>query len=94
MATAATQNDALLWVRVGDAGEYCDFDSLDDALEYLNELQVGKVIGWQRYGFETPNYHGQDYISIFWGGSDTNPWADLDDEERDEVEAGLEENYL
>jgi len=81
-------------VRIGDAGEYCDFDSLDDALEYLNELRVGKVDRWQRYGFDTPNYHGHDYISIFWGGSDANPWADLDDDDRETIENGLEENYL
>jgi len=94
MATAATQGEALLWVRVGDAGEYTEFDSLDDALEYLNELRVGKVDRWQRYGFDTPNYHGHDYISIYWGGADANPWSDLDDEDRETVENGLEENYL
>lgn len=90
----ATEGEALLWVRVGDAGEYTEFDSLADALEYLNELQVGKVDHWQRYGFDTPNYHGHDYISIYWGGSDANPWRDLNDEERGEVEAGLNESYL
>jgi hypothetical protein len=90
----ATASEALLWVRVGDAGEYTQFDSLDSALEYLNELRVGKVDAWQQYGFETPNYHGQDYISIYWGGSDCNPWRDLDDDERDIIEAKLEEHYL
>lgn len=90
----ATAGEALLWVRVGDAGEYTEFDDLDAALDYLNELHVGKIDHWQRYGFDTPNYHGLDYVSIYWGGADANPWRDLDDEERDTVEAGLEECYL
>jgi hypothetical protein len=31
----------LLWIRVGDAGEYEGFDGLEEALDYLNELSVG-----------------------------------------------------
>jgi len=58
-----------LWVRVGDAGEYEPFDSLDDALNYLNELSVGQVDHWidggPGIGFATPNYHGYDFISLF-----------------------------
>lgn len=86
--------DALLWLRIGDTGEYEEFDSLDDALEYLNALGVGQVEGWQQYGFVTPNYHGQDYISIFWGEQDANPRRDLNDAEHQIIEDGLEENYL
>ena len=52
----ATGNDALqcndcgypkllVWVRLGDMGEYESFDSLDDALDCLNELKAGEVAG-------------------------------------------------
>jgi len=89
-----TGNEAVLWVRVGDAGEYESFDSLDDAIDYLNDLRVGCVEGWLEDGFVTPNYHGRDYISMYWGGPDANHWADLDDDEQETVEDSLEENYL
>lgn len=86
--------DSLLWVRIGDAGEYISFDNLDDAIDYLNELRVGQATGWTQAGFETPNYHGQDYVSIYWGDNDTNHLADLDDDEQEHIESGLEENSL
>jgi len=86
--------ETWLWIRVGDCGEYEQFDSLDDAIDYLNELRVGNVTGWVEAGFETPNYHGQDYISIYWGGTDANHLADLDDDEQETIESGLEESYL
>ena len=105
----ATGNDALtcnvcgypkllVWVRVGDMGEYESFDSLDDALDYLNELKAGQVTGWVEggmgVGIETVNYHGYDFISLFWGDDDANLTAHLDADERMEVEEGLEEVYI
>ena len=88
----------LVWVRVGDTGEYESFDSLDDALDYLNELSAGHVIGWVDggigVGIETANYHGYDFISFFWGDDDANLTARLDVEERTEVEEGLKEVYI
>jgi hypothetical protein len=105
----ATGNDALtcngcghpkllLWVRVGDMGQYESFDSLDDALDYLNELSAGQVTGWvdggMGVGIETVNYHGYDFISLFWGDDDANLTAHLDADERMDVEAGLEKVYI
>jgi len=94
-------NYAYLWVRIGDAGEYEKFDDLDAAIEYLNELRVGKITGWVRSGFQTQNYHGQDYISIFYGDSEANHWCDIGENEdeaqehhRQYVECNLEENEL
>jgi hypothetical protein len=87
-----------LWVRVGDAGEYESFDSLGDALAHLNDLSVGQVDHWidggPGVGFATPNYHGHDFISLFWGDDDANLTAHLDADERSDVEAGLEEVYI
>jgi len=88
----------LVWVRVGDAGEYESFDSLDDALDYLNELKAGEVTGWvdggAGVGIETVNYHGYDFISLFWGDDDANLTAHFDADDRVEVEAGLEEVFI
>jgi hypothetical protein len=88
----------LVWVRVGDAGEYEAFDALDDALDYLNELKAGEVTGWVDggvgVGIETVNYHGHDFISLFWGDDDANLTAHLDADERVEVEEGLEEVFI
>lgn len=96
-----TDDYAYLWIRVGDAGEYEQFDDLDDAIEYLNELCVGKIIDWVQGGFETQNYHGQDYISIFYGDSEANHLADIGEDEdeaqehhRQYVECNLEESHL
>ena len=88
-----------LWVRVGDAGEYESFgDDLDAVLDYLNELRAGEVTGWVEggmgVGIETVNYHGYDFVSLFWGDDDANLTAHLDADERMEVEEGLVEVYI
>jgi hypothetical protein len=88
----------LVWVRVGDMGQYESFDSLDNALGYLNELKAGHVTGWvdggMGVGIETVNYHGYDFVSLFWGDSDANLTVQLDADDRIEVEEGLEEVYI
>jgi len=88
----------LIWVRVGDMGEYESLDSLDDALDYLNALKAGEVTGWVEggmgVGIETVNYYGYDFISLFWGDDDANLTAHLDADERMEVEEGLVEVYI
>jgi len=76
-----------IWVRVGDAGEYESFDSIADTLDYLNELKVGKVTRWRLFGFNTPNYWGHDYISIFRGTLDAPYRLTADD--IDALESGL-----
>ena len=94
MSTQPTQ----LWIRVGDDGKYQAFDDLDNALTYLNDLSVGNVTHWidngQGIGFATPNYHGGDFISCFWGDPDAQFLAALDNDEQSAVEAGLEEAYI
>jgi hypothetical protein len=88
-----------LWVRVGDAGDYepCG-DDLDALIDYLNELGIGQVDHWidagPGIGFATPNYHGHDFISLFWGDADANLVRRLNREERAIVESGLVECYI
>jgi hypothetical protein len=91
--------DYHLWVRVGDAGDYEHFgDDLLALIDYLNELQVGNVTSWidagPGVGFSTPNYHGLDFISLFWGDAQGNFCSALDGSERADVEASLEEAYI
>jgi hypothetical protein len=82
-----------IWVRVGDAGEYEFFDSIADALDYLNELNVGKVTGWRALGFNTPNFWGQDYISIYHGTADADALGELTADEKATLESGLVEIF-
>ena len=93
MPTIAT----LIWVRVGDAGEYEAFDGLDEAVEYLNELGVGRVDHWINggpgVGIGTPNYHGHDFVSLYHGDADANLVSNLLPDERVFVEDALRECY-
>lgn len=88
----------LLWIRVGDCGEYESFSDLDDALDYLNELHVGRVEHWVDggvgIGFATPNYWGGDFISMYWGDEEANCSRALTPEERDVVECGLSPAFI
>ena len=87
-----------LWMRVGDCGAYENFgDDLAGLIDFLNELQAGEVTGWRNdigLGCETINYHGYDFISLYWGDADANPIRELDEEERLVVEERLEEAYI
>lgn len=95
------EDRAYLWARVGDCGEYEICDDLDAAIEYLNELSVGKVTCWVRGGFETQNYHGHDYVSVYYGDREGNHVSDIGENEdeaqvyhRQYVECNLERNEL
>jgi len=87
-----------VWVRVGDAGEYEQFGDLGAAFDYLNELSIGEVEGWldgpHVIGIETPNYWGDNCVSIFWGDSEGNLIRPLDRTERILTENTLLEAYL
>jgi len=85
-----------LWVSIGDSGAYVDFDNLDDAIDYLNELRVGKVTNWVTNGFETQNYHGEDYVRMYYGDDDEEHLADIDENKGDQqyVERYLEDSAL
>jgi len=78
-----------IWIRVGDAGDYESFDSLDDAIDYLNALRVSKVTHWHTFGFATSNYHGNNYISIYHGYTAENPTGKLTAAEMSTLEARL-----
>jgi hypothetical protein len=81
----------FIWVRVGDATEYQAFDDLEEAVEYLNELGVGRVDHWRSGGFATVNYWGRAYIAVYRGDADANLVSNLLPDERVVVEDGLQE---
>ncbi len=84
-----------LWLKVGEAGDYESFETLDNSLvDYLNALHVGTVTGWRDTGFTTPNYHGCDHIRLFWGDAPDNPIHTLNAAERAAIECCLEEAYI
>lgn len=87
-----------LWIRLGDAGDYQAFDSLADAIDYLNELSAGEIFDWTTgpmgVGFDTANYWGEDFISCFWGDDEANLIRPLDHGERVVMENGLVEAYV
>lgn len=86
------------WLRVGDAGEYESFGTLDEAIAYMNELHVGKVTGWVEggpgVGLETVSYWGLDFISLFVGDRHASLVRRLNPDERAEVEYRLVEAYV
>jgi len=89
--------EELLWIRIGDAGDYVSFDNLDAAIDDLNAMEVGTVDYWNDggvgIGFATPNYHGHDFVSCFWGDEDGDLCRPLSPEERSYVECHLEEFF-
>ena len=84
----------MIWLRVGDMGEYESFDGLTDAVDYLNELSVGEVTHWRHGGIETVNYWDHDYISLYHSDADANLLSDLLPDERMFVEDTLTPAYV
>jgi hypothetical protein len=80
----------MIWVRIGDAGDYEDFDCLEDAVCYLNELDVGQVTRWRNAGVDTDNFWGNDYVSLYRGDAEGNLLSNLLPDERVLVEDNLE----
>lgn len=87
--------DAKLWLRIGDQGDYQPVDGIDEAVEFLREMDAGSVIGWvdggRGIGLETERYYGGEFVSLFWGDSEANLVEVLSDDERRMVEGALQE---
>jgi hypothetical protein len=72
-----------MWLRVGEDGEWEDFETIEELVEYLNALRVGRVVNWFKRGFQTENYWGRDMIRV-----------NLSAEDQVFVEQNLEETQL
>ena len=75
-----------LWVRAGDADNYNDFDGLQEVADYLAEMGAHDPLErCNEYGVTSPEYRGQNYISLFWGDDDAQPIRSLTIDEQNEV---------
>jgi hypothetical protein len=85
-------------IRVGDGGELEIFNDLAEALEYLNECEVGQVTRWRSWApffvFDTENFHGEDCVHCYWGDRNGNPLAILSLDQRAFIERRLIACYL
>ncbi len=83
--------DLYVWLRAGDADEYHQFDSVDEAaaelhdycIEVNDEMAVRRYEGRMFVGIEIPDagYVQENGISLFWGDGDAQIKAPLDDYE-------------
>lgn len=87
-------NDLYYWARIGADGELERFDTLPEAIDYLNAHSVGMVWKWQPAGFSTPNYWGTDYVRLFVGDLAARVLRGLGNVERRIVEGRLTETYV
>jgi hypothetical protein len=78
--------NAKLWVRVGDADRYNCIDSLQEVADYLAVMGATDPLEWcNEYGVTSPEYRGQNYISLFWGDDNAQPTRQLTLDEHTEV---------
>lgn len=73
-----------LWVRLGDADGYNDFDGLQGVIDYLSEMGVYDTssIHHSKYSLELPGYEGKyNHISLFWGDAKGEAVRSLDGDE-------------
>lgn len=79
-----------LWVRAGDADNYNDFDGFQQVADYLAEMGATAPLGWcNKYGVTSPEYRGNNYISLFWGDDDAQPTGSLHPDEHSEINSLL-----
>ena len=79
-----------LWVRAGDGDNYNAFDGFQDVADYLGEMGATSPLEWcNEYGVSSPEFRGNNYISLFWGDDDAQPIRQLTTAERNEVNRWL-----
>ena len=71
-----SSGEVYWWVRLGDVAEYEQFDTFDEAREFVEEA-TGKSLDEARwinpYGFELGRFRGLNYISFFEGDEAAQP---------------------
>ncbi|KKN66697.1 hypothetical protein LCGC14_0468830 [marine sediment metagenome] len=86
------------WLRLGDQSDYEAYFELHELLNELEDVDqaygdkgIGQVTEWRDLGFETTEFRGNNYISLYVGEDDKpDPVRDLDDHERRQVEQTLD----
>jgi hypothetical protein len=75
-----------LWVRAGDGDNYNPFDGLQEVADYLADMGATGPLEWcNNYGVTSPEFRGNNYISLFWGDADAQPTRSLTTSEHDEI---------
>jgi hypothetical protein len=75
-----------LWVRAGDGDNYNGFDGVQEVADYLAEMGATGPLDWcNKYGVTSPEYQGNNYISLFWGDVAAQPIRPLTVDEHNEV---------
>jgi len=67
----------FVWVRLGDADNYNQFDDLLEAAEYMAQFGVHQVRHKRKYGVEANGLTGNNYISLFYGDEEAQPTGEL-----------------
>jgi len=66
---AAARSAGLLWMRLGDNAGYEEFGlDFDAAALAAAEAGVRVIESWDSVGFESANFRGNNYVSLYWGG--------------------------
>ena len=82
----------ILWLRIGDSGEYEKYGTdLDAVASVLHECHVELPFRWNQYGFASETFSGANDISLFWGDKDGNPIRDLSAQEKKDLETAVAE---
>ena len=76
----------ILWVRAGDSDNYNDFDGLQEVAAYLAEMGATGPLEWANdLGVSSPEFRGNNHISLFWGDDTAQPLRSLTTDEHEEV---------
>jgi hypothetical protein len=78
--------NTTLWVRAGDADNYNAFDGFQEVADYLADMGATGPLEWcNEYGVTSPEFRGNNYVSLFWGDADAQPIRSLTTAEHNEV---------
>lgn len=79
----------VVWIRVGDAGDYVARGSLESAAAVLAANGVKQIHRHTRYGVWAEHFTGNNYISLYWGPNPGDGSAEADRELADEEIASV-----
>lgn len=94
-ASKKKANNNLIWIRLGDNAEYEAYDSIEDAVETIKDVNEGELIdssdiGWRDAGVViNPYFLGSNYISFYYGDKNSEYISDLSSSDKKRVETLL-----